>query len=370
MKAKNATTDLLADLEIALHHGTVARRVETLRRVTDLFLYAPSDYSDEQISLFDDVFLCLIQQIETSAKALLAQRLAPVAQAPAKLMSTLALDDLIEIAAPVLEHSNQISETVLLQTAQTKSQGHLLALSRRAFLSEAVTDLLVSRGDDHVIASTLQNPGAEFSDGGYQKLVSRVDGKDELVVCLGKRPIPRHYYLRLVARASASVRARLEKENEGNVDDVTSVVEEIRRKTSETKSPETAKAHSLVELLHRDGRLNEAQVAAFAESGHVDEMNASIALMTDVPVLTVENMMIEAQTEGLLVLAKIASLSWSTVEKILTTRRDIMNVEADKDFATSRENYDLLRVSTATQVLRFYRMRESTAHADAKAAAG
>jgi len=364
MKAKTAAaTDLLADLQAALHHGTVARRVETLRRVTDLFLYAPSDYSDEQICLFDDVFHCLIQQMETSAKALLAERLALVVQAPSRLMSTLALDDIVEIAAPVLAHAEQLSDDVLIQTAHTKSQGHLLAISKRKFLSHALTDVLVARGNDDVIESTIKNPGAEFSERGYEKLISRVDGNDELTTSLGQRPIPRHHYLRLVARASASVRARLEREHAGSADDVTSAVEKIRRKASEAKSPETMKAHSLVESLHRDGRLNEAQVAAFADSGRVDEMTASIALMTNVPILTVENMMIESQAEGFLVLAKIAGLSWATVEKILTARRDIMDAGTEKDFEAYRENYDLLRISTATQVLRFYRMREATEQA-------
>ena len=70
---------LLDELESTLAHGTVARRVETLRRVTDIFVHNGLDFSQEQIVLFDDIFQCLIEHIEVSAKALLAQRLAPVA---------------------------------------------------------------------------------------------------------------------------------------------------------------------------------------------------------------------------------------------------------------------------------------------------
>ena len=88
--------NLLDELQNALAHGTVARRVETLRRVTDLFLYGVTDYSDEQINVFDDVFHCLIEEIETSAKALLAKRMAPVPKAPPRLIYTLAFDDEIE----------------------------------------------------------------------------------------------------------------------------------------------------------------------------------------------------------------------------------------------------------------------------------
>ena len=80
-KAAPVSDNLLDELQSALAHGTVARRVETLRRVTDLFTNSTVDYSDEQISLFDDVFQCLIQHIEISAKALLANRLAPISSA-------------------------------------------------------------------------------------------------------------------------------------------------------------------------------------------------------------------------------------------------------------------------------------------------
>src|ERR1700751_2353690 len=101
-KADPASDSLLDELQSVLSHGTVARRVETLRRVTDLFVNGLVDYSDEQIALFDHVFQCLIDHIETSAKALLADRLAPMYTAPPKTIRTLALDDVIEVAGPVL----------------------------------------------------------------------------------------------------------------------------------------------------------------------------------------------------------------------------------------------------------------------------
>jgi uncharacterized protein (DUF2336 family) len=87
-----ASENLLDELQATLFHGTVARRVETLRRVTDLFINGAVEYSDDQIALFDDVFQCLIDHIETSAKALLAERLAPIDTAPPTTIRTLALD--------------------------------------------------------------------------------------------------------------------------------------------------------------------------------------------------------------------------------------------------------------------------------------
>ena len=45
MTSKSAAISLLDDLQTTLAHGTVARRVEALRRVTDLFLNHAVDYS-------------------------------------------------------------------------------------------------------------------------------------------------------------------------------------------------------------------------------------------------------------------------------------------------------------------------------------
>src|SRR3978361_2426707 len=98
MSSKSAISPghLLDELQTTLAHGTVARRVETLRRVTDLFINGAVDYSNEQIGLFDDVFQYLMHHIETSARALLANRLAPIDTAPTNTIPALAFDDLIE----------------------------------------------------------------------------------------------------------------------------------------------------------------------------------------------------------------------------------------------------------------------------------
>src|SRR5882724_7586793 len=130
-----APENLLDELQATLAHGTVARRVEALRRVTDLFLSNAIDYSDEQIGLFDDVFQCLMLHIETSAKALLANRLAPVDIAPPMTIRALAFDDAIEVAGPVLSHSKRLDDEALIEPARHKSQAHLMAISTRKVLS-------------------------------------------------------------------------------------------------------------------------------------------------------------------------------------------------------------------------------------------
>jgi uncharacterized protein (DUF2336 family) len=364
MSAKSVSTpeSLLDELQTALTHGSVARRVETLRRVTDLFLNGAVNYSGEQIELFDDVFQCLMHQIETSAKALLANRLAPIGNAPPVTIRTLAFDDLIEVAAPVLSQSERLDDEALIETARNKSQAHLMAISMRKVLSGAVTDVLVLRGNDEVIQSTVNNPGAEFSERGFTRLVNRAQGDDDLATCIGLRPtIPRHLYLKLIAKASATVRARLEAADPRMAADVPTAVQEatrLARSAPSAVTEETAIAHALVKSLYDDGRLDEHQIEAFAEAGKFDEANAAIAALASVPVFVAENMMVETRAEGVMILAKVAGMSWATVKAIINMRDNLSGMDRS-DLHACKGTYERLRPSTAQQVLRFHRMQQT-----------
>ena len=366
MISKSASTaeSLLDELQTTLTHGTVARRVETLRRVTDLFINGAVEFSDDQIGLFDDVFQCLIVHIETSAKALLANRLAPINTAPPLTIRALAGDDLIEVAAPVLSQSERLDEATLIETARNKSQAHLRAISIRKVLSRAVTDVLVQRGDDEVIQSTVNNPGAEFSEGGFNRLISRAEGDDNLASCVGMRPtLPRHLYLKLLAKASATVRERLEAANPQQAASVSSAVQEAMRRVRSAPAgitAETAIAHALVKSLHVDGRLDEHQVASFAEAGKFDEANAAIAALANVSISIAENMMVETRAEGVMILAKVSGMTWATVRALINMRDNLSGMKPT-DIQACKATYERLRPSTAQQVLRFHRMQQTAA---------
>src|SRR5262245_24410106 len=96
---------VITELEDSIESGTEERRAETLRRVTDLFITDAGRYSEDQITLFDDVISRLAAEIEVTARAKLASRLAPVPNAPVNVIRSLAFDEEIEVAGPVLAQS-------------------------------------------------------------------------------------------------------------------------------------------------------------------------------------------------------------------------------------------------------------------------
>jgi hypothetical protein len=217
-----------------------------------------------------------------------------------------------------------------------------------------------------VIQSTVNNPGAEFSERGFTRLVSRAEGDDNLATCLGLRPtIPRHLYLKLIAKASVTVRARLEAANPQQARDVPTAVREatrLARSAPAAISQETAIAHALVKSLYEDGRLDEYQLAAFADAGKFDEANAAIAALANVPVAVAEDMMVETRAEGVMILAKVSAMSWPTVRSIINMRDDLSGGERT-DLQSCKGTYERLRPSTAQQVLRFNRMQQASAPA-------
>src|SRR6202007_2098855 len=152
---------------------------------------------------------------------------------------------------------------------------------------------------------------------------------------------------------------RLQAANPQLVADVPSAVREATRRARSAPSAiprETAIAHALVKSLYEDGRLDEHQVAAFAEVGKFDEANAAIAALAKVSVSVAENMMVETRAEGVMILAKVSGMSWSTVKAIINMRDDLSSMEAT-DLEGCKATYERLRPSTAQQVLRFHRMQ-------------
>ena len=73
--------------------------------------------------------------------------------------------------------------------------------------------------------------------------------------------------------------------------------------------------------------------------------------------------MIESRSEGLMILAKVTGLSWPTLKAVMDMRGVLSGSTID-DIDEFKRSYETLRASTAQQVLRFHRMRQSTMQAE------
>ena len=352
---------LIDQLETALGSKDLARRAEVLRRVTDLFVLQSGSFSDDQIELFDIVMGKLIDNIESAARAQFGSRIAKLPDAPRGVVRMLAQDTAIEVAGPLLTHSERLDVDTLVDTARTRSQDHLLAISTRKVLVEAVTDVLVERGNSAVVSSTAQNAGAKFSEFGMSTLVRKARDDGDLALCVWSRPdIPRQNLVKLFVDASEAVKNQLVEADPRRAELIKSMVaqatDDIQTK-ARAGSNDFALASDQVRELNAAGKLNEAQLLAFADEGNFDRVVATLALMCDLPVGLVERALVQNQTEQIVVLARALEISWATTMKLLLMHAGV-NGSSRQQLDMTFANFYRLQPATARTALKFYRMRE------------
>lgn len=351
---------LLAELIQSLEAGGPQERLRILRRVTDLFMAGSRGFSSEQIAIFDDIFQELTADIETTARERLAHAMAKLERAPRRLVRSLAFDDDIAVAGPVLAHSCDLSDDDLVENARSKSQAHLLAIAQRLELSEAVTDVLIERGDKRVVRCVARNSRARISLPGYDRLIVRTREDRILALTVAeRRDLPRQCYIKLIENACASVRARLEEAHpefaaaiEATVDGLANELQEVARTLSKTHKAASRKMAARL----RTRKATEADVHAAASAHAFEKTALALAGLGGFPLDVVERALLDDGGDAVLLLAKAAGCAWVTARELLELR-DAERHLSPEDLRRYAEQYRKLKTATARSVLRFREQR-------------
>ena len=360
----------LSDLDDAVARGTAESRKRALWHATDLLI--AGRYSDDEIWTFGEVIGRLADEIEVAARAQLAKRLATFDNAPINIIHKLAFDDSIDVAGPVLRESEQLDDNALIANATTKSQSHLLAISRRKSIGETVTDVLVARGDQDVVNSVASNAGARFSDFGFLHMVKRAEGDSILAEQLGlRRDIPRRVFQQLIAKASEDVKRRLERERPGIVDQIQTSVTDVTGALQSKFGPVSRSyfvAKRLVATQHQQGNLNENSISGYARSHRFEEVTIGLSLLCSLPADVIERALADKNREMLLVLAKALDFSWQTTMSLLFLGAKDHRITA-QDLNDLEREFGRLNLETSRSVLKFYQTRKHGAGTESRAEA-
>jgi uncharacterized protein (DUF2336 family) len=353
------SASFIPELEEVVQHGSAARRAEMLRRITDLFIDGADRFSEDHVRLFDDVFCRLVAEIESKALAELARRLAPVDNAPAGLVRRLANDDDIAVAGPLLMRSLRLEEPDLVDIAESKGQDHLLAISGRAAISEAVTDVLIRRGERQVVHNVAANQRAKISERSFRSLIARAGRDGPLAEKIGLRSdIPPHLFRELVMKASELVQKRLlASARPETQSEIRRVVADISAEIGAKARPrDYADAQRAVLALVNAGMLDETRLVAFARESKFEETVAALSAICSVPIEVIDRLMSGERSDPVLILCKAAGFGWPTVRAVIMVHpagQRMQDQTLDEAFA----NFDRLSPSTAQRVVRFWQAR-------------
>jgi uncharacterized protein (DUF2336 family) len=358
MGTMSSPASLLPELEDVVQNGTPERRAALLSRLTTLFLEGVSQFRNEHVAVFDDVMICLIEQIETKALAELAMRIAPAEKAPTGVVRLLANDDDIEIAGPVLRTS-RLDDPDLRFIAETKSQAHLLALSSRRAISEALSEILVQRGDREVARAIAANNGAQLSTSAFTTLVTRAHEDSVLAEKVGMRTdLPPRLFRELLLKAQEVVQQRLLAHARPETkDEITSILAKVSGEVSEKAAPRNyTSALERMRTMHAEGRLNETVIAGYARQQQYEDMIAGLAVLCDVPVDVIDRLMTGDRPDPVLILGRANSFVWETVRAIIASRPGTKGTSTQA-IEAARENFEKLTAPTAQRVVRFWQLR-------------
>jgi uncharacterized protein (DUF2336 family) len=234
-------------------------------------------------------------------------------------------------------------------------------MSLRKQLSEAVTEILVERGDRRVVLSTVKNPGAKFSDKGFSILLDRSKADEPLALNVGRRvDIPERFFAQLLGAASAAVRFKLETENLYSKRVIHRVVGQVTARIesqADLYPQKIAAAQVLIESLNKAGKLNGKLLESFAQENRFEDTVAALATMAGVPIDIVHKKLFGEFVAFLVVLAKAVDLTWATTFKLL-------ELGARHGRCTAREidnglnDYQNMQRRTALQILGVYRAQK------------
>lgn len=157
-----------------------------IRNMAQLFSHVSERCDDEQVAQYDEVLCQLADLVETEARAHVARLLAPLDRAPGTVVVKLANDE-IEVARPLLEFSNVLSDDDLIDIIQNLTEDHRVAIAGRKTVTDRVGGAIVTHGQQPSLRRLVSNENAQLGEHTMPTLMKRVSEVPELAAELRMR---------------------------------------------------------------------------------------------------------------------------------------------------------------------------------------
>ncbi len=367
MPAQSTSSAFSRLLELANEPSSEKRR-DLLRSVTDVFLSEPTR-SDVECRLFDDVVAAVAKDMDVQVRAELSARIAD-SEAPVTLTAKRLAKDHIDVAKPVLERSAHLTSEDLVGIIENASQEHMLAVTRRNGLAEAVSSALVDHGNDGVVASLLKNETAEINRETFEKVAVRAEKSGMLQAPLIRnRNIPLDLLNDMCTRVRKELRAEvMQRLSSASSEDLEAALEasrrhmqeKFRKARSQGPSPEDdarLEAEALVSNLQRNNKLNANRLIRFLQGNDVPAFSAALAALTGVTYPVANGVYKRNDTDALAMLMKSVGADLSSFATVAAMMDGTANglSQIEKFGAIYRD----VPMEAAQRAVRFWKVRDA-----------
>lgn len=359
--------------ETSTPRGRTARQV-LLRRLADVVSLPASRINAFERAVVGDLLVDVLRPATLEERRRVALRLAPLGELPDALKRLLLRDE-PPVAAPLLEDCAALSDADLIGCARDATIRHRLMMAARRDLSEAVTDTLLSWGEEPVIAAVLANPSARLTQTSLEGVIALSRSSRALCTALLKRPElrPSGAYVMFWWCGPDDRRVILQRFAVSR-DVMQTSVEDVFALAAEEgwADPVARKALQFIERRQRNRAAIEkspyadleAAVAAAAAHGLSRDLVGEIGHLSGVKPLTAAKIMGDPGGEPVAILCKAAGLARSSLQ---TLWRSMHRPETTADGAVHPDwsrvqlTYEMLAVDRAQTVLRYWNWSLSSA---------
>ena len=345
--------------------GSSEKRRALLRELTEHFFGASARSATED-ALYGSVLASLADEMESAVRAELSARFANAPNAPHALIRRLANDE-AAVAEAVLTTSPVLTDEDLLGVVRNHGQDHLRAVSARPSVSEAVSDVIVERGDDETLGTLLRNDGAQLSRKSSEAAVERARANPALhEAAVSRASLPADLLNEMYFVVEARLRTRILEQN-ARMDpallESALAAGRARIATDDGALPaDYAECSAYVEELKAAGQLTPQMLARFLRSGGTTSFLIALAQLSDIDFHTARQIVERRELDALAVVCKSADLDRAL---FLTYAVVLLNDDGDamaKARSYARMYAELSR-DAALRTLRFWRMRRGAAAA-------
>jgi uncharacterized protein (DUF2336 family) len=358
---EDAAGSRLPDLIALAQEPSSEKRRALLRELTDHF-FGAAEHSASETGLYDAVLSNLAADMETAVRAELAARFATAPNAPPTLIRRLANDE-VAVAGAVLSASRLLTDDDLIGIVRSRGQDHIRAVSQRAEVSEAVSDVIVERGDDETLETLLRNDGARLSRAASETAVERAKVNPALhAATVERQSLPPDLLNEMYFVVEARLRQRILEQN-ARMDPAlleSALAAGRARVAADDGALPADYADSLayVEELKAAGQLSPQMLARFLRSNGRTSFLIALAQLADVDFHTARQIIERRELDALAVICRAADLDRAI---FLTYAVVLLNTDGDamnRAHSYARMYADLGR-DAALRTLRFWRLRRT-----------
>jgi uncharacterized protein (DUF2336 family) len=359
--------------ETSTPRGRTARQV-LLRRLADVVSLPASRINAFERAVVGDLLVDVLRPATLEERRRVALRLAPLGELPDALKRLLLRDE-PPVAAPLLEDCAALSDADLIGCARDATIRHRLMMAARRDLSEAVTDTLLSWGEEPVIAAVLANPSARLTQTSLEGVIALSRSSRALCTALLKRPElrPSGAYVMFWWCEPDDRRVILQRFAVSR-DVMQTSVEDVFALAAEEgwADPVARKALQFIERRQRNRAAIEkspyadleAAVAAAAAHGLSRDLVGEIGHLSGVKPLTAAKIMGDPGGEPVAILCKAAGLTRSSLQTLWRSMRRPETTgdgAVHPDWSRVQLTYEMLAVDRAQTVLRYWNWSLSSA---------